>query len=147
MLLLVVLAFTGYRMTHRPDAPSRDFMDLELSLPGEEGSCYSLSTTLIANRLFGATSRTWQRAGDDAWRLTVERVIQGYGGPTREYSTWTFERHGKAVELTKVDASKDMPQEPAASLDALLDAPNSIHSTPVDRCREPGAAGYRFKRK
>ena len=50
-------------------------------------------------------------------------------------------------ELTKVDASKDMPQEPAASLDALLDAPNSIHSTPVDRCREPGAAGYRFKRK
>ena len=35
----------------------------------------------------------------------------------------------------------------AASLDDLLSAPNSFHSTPVDRCLEPGATGYRFKRK
>jgi len=147
LLLTIVAGFLIHRTVSKDDGPSREFTDLELSLPGEQGSCFSLSTTLVANGLFGKTPRTWKNAGDDAWQLTVEGVVQGYNGPTREFSTWTFEKHGKAVELAKVEASPGRPQEPAASLDDLLDAPNSLHSTPVDRCREPGATGYHFERK
>jgi len=55
--------------------------------------------------------------------------------------------HGKAVELVMVEASPGLPQDPAASLEELLSAPNGLHSTPVDRCRDPAATGYRFKRK
>lgn len=147
VLLTIVAGFLVHRAVSKEDTPTHEFTDLELSLPGEAGSCYSLSTTLVANGLFGNTPRTWKKTGENAWQLTVERVVQAYNGPAREFSTWTFERHGKAVELVKVEASQGQPQEPVASLDDLLDAPNSLHSTPVDRCREPGAAGYHFKRK
>lgn len=147
MLLLIVLAFTAYRMMHKPDSPPREFTDLELSLPGEDGSCYSLSTVFIANGVFGKTPRTWKSTGDDAWQLTVERVVQNYNGPARDYSTWSFEKHGKAVELVKVDASAGNPQDPRASLDDLLSAPNALHSTPVERCQDAGATGYKFLRK
>jgi hypothetical protein len=147
LLLTVAVGFLAYRAASTDDTPSRKFTDLELSLPGEEGSCYSLSTTFIANGIFGKAPRTWKPAGDDAWQLTVERVIQGYNGPAREFSSWTFEKHGQAVELVKVEASPGMPQDPAASLAELLKAPNTIHSTPVERCLAPGATGYRFERK
>lgn len=147
MLLLVVLVFTGYRMTHKPSDPSRDFTDLELSLPAESGSCYALGTTLVANGLFGKTPRTWKSTGDDAWQLTVERVVQGYNGPAREFSTWTFEKHGTSVELAKVEASQGLPQDPVASMKELLRAPNTLHSTPVERCQREGADGYLFEPK
>lgn len=145
--LTVVVGFLVYRASSQDEQPSREFTNLELSLPGEKGSCYSLSTTFIANGVFGKTPRTWKKAGDDAWTLTVERVVQAYNGPAREFSSWTFERHGKAVELVKVEASPGMPQDPVASLTDLLNAPNAMHSTPVDRCLEPGTTGYLFKRK
>ena len=145
--LTIALGFLAVRGGSKDDAPPREFTELELSLPGEQGSCYSLSTTFIANGIYGKTPRTWTKTGEGAWQLTVERVLQGYNGPTREFNTWTFEKHGNAVELVKVEASQGMPQTPAASLDDLLNAPNAIHSTPVDRCLEPGATGYLFKRK
>ena len=145
--LTLAVGFLAWRATAKDDQPPRDFTNLELSLPGEAGSCYSLSTTFIANGVFGRTTRSWKEAGDDAWSLTVERVIQGYNGPAREFSTWTFERHGRTVELVQVEASPGMPQDPVASLTDLLQAPNSMHSTPVDRCLESGATGYLFKRK
>jgi hypothetical protein len=145
--LTMAVGFLAWRALATDEAPTRAFTDLELSLPGEEGSCYALGTVLVANALFDNAPRTWQKAGDDAWRLTIERVIPGYGGPTREFSTRTFARHGKAVELTAVEASPDQPQEPADSIDQLLEAPNTRHSTPVERCLKPGASGYRFTRK
>jgi len=145
--LTVAVGFFAWKAAHKDDSPPREFTNLELSLPGEEGSCYSLSTTFIANGVFGKAPRTWKKAGDDAWSLTVERVVQGYAGPAREFSTWTFEKHGKAVELVKVEASPGQPQDPVASMTELLGAPNSMGSTPVDRCLEAGATGYLFKRK
>jgi hypothetical protein len=147
VLLTMVVGFMAYRAFAKEDAPSREFTDLELSLPGEEGSCYSLSTTFIANGVFGKLPRTWKKVGEKEWQLTVERVIQGYNGPTREFTTWTFGAHGKAVELKKVEASQGLPQEPAASLAQLLSAPNAMHSTPVDRCLETGATGFLYERK
>jgi hypothetical protein len=147
VMLTMVVGFTAYRVMSKEDAPSREFTGLELSLPGGPGSCYSLSTTFIANGVFGKTARTWKKAGDEAWSLTVERVVEGRGGPTREFTTWTFERHGKAVELVRVEASPGLPQDPGASLTELLHAPNSMRSTPVERCLEPGATGYLFRRK
>lgn len=147
LALTLVVGFLVHRAVSKEDSPSREFTDLELSLPGQEGSCYSLSTTYIANGIFGKAPRTWKNTGKNAWQLTVERVVEGYGGPTRDFSTWTFERHGKAVELVQVEASPGNPQTPVESLDDLLIAPNSLHSTPVDRCLDAGATGYRFKRK
>jgi hypothetical protein len=147
MLLVIVVGLTGYAGLSRDAAPSRDFTDLELSLPGQAGSCYALGTLLVANGIDRNGARTWKKAGDDAWRLTVERVVQGYAGPEREFSTWTFEKRGKAIELTAVEASQGQPQDPATSIEQLLSAPNSLHSTPVERCREPGAAGYLYTRK
>ena len=147
LAVTLALGYVALRGGTKDDAPPREFTDLELSLPGEQGSCYSLSTAFIANGIYGKTPRTWEKADHGAWRLTVERVTQAFNGPTREFNTWTFEKHGNVVELVKVEASEGMPQTPAASLDDLLDAPNSIHSTPVARCLEPGATGYLFKRK
>jgi len=146
-MLTIADGFLVHHAFSKEDTPSREFTDLELSLPGEEGSCYSLSTTLVANGVFGKNPRTWKSTGENAWQLTVERVVQAYNGPTRDFSTWTFEKHGKAVELVQVEASPGNPQDPTSSLDDLLNAPNSIHSTPVDRCLEPRATGYHFKRK
>jgi hypothetical protein len=147
VMLTMVVGFTAHHVMSKEDVPSREFTGLELSLPGGEGSCFSLSTTFIANRVFGRTARTWKKAGDEAWSLTVERIVDGQGGPTREFTTWTFEQHGRTVELVAVEASPGLPQDPAASLTDLLHAPNSMHSTPVERCLEPGASGYLFRRK
>jgi hypothetical protein len=145
--LTMVLGFLAYHATSGETAPAREFTDLELSVPGQEGSCYSLGTVLVADRLFDNSTRTWKKTDDDAWQLTKERVIQGYGGPTREFSTLTFEKHGTAVELTAVVASAGQPQDPEATIERLLSEPNERHSTPVERCSEPGASGYLFKRK
>jgi len=147
LALTLALGFFAFRGGSKDDAPPREFTDLELSLAGEEGSCYSLSTTLVANGIYGRAPRTWKKTDDGAWQLTVERVVQGFNGPTREFSTWTFERHGKSVELSKVEASPGMPQDPAASLKDLLDSPHTLRSTPVERCLESGATGYLFERK
>jgi hypothetical protein len=147
VMLTIVVGFMAYRALAKAEEPAREFTELELSLPGQEGSCYSLSTTFIANGVFGKTPRTWKKAGENEWQLTVERVIQGYNGPKREFTSWTFEQHDTAVELVKVEASEGLPQDPAASLAELLTAPNAMHSTPVDRCLEPGTTGFLFKRK
>jgi hypothetical protein len=147
VMLTMVVGFIAYRAVSKEDGPRPEFTGLELSLPGEEGSCYSLSTTFIANGVFGKTPRTWKKVGDHGWQLRVERVIQGYNGPALEFTNWTFEKHGTGAELVRVEASKGLPQEPAASLADLLTAPNAMHSTPVDRCRQPGATGFLYKRK
>jgi hypothetical protein len=147
VMLTMVVGFMAYRALAKDDEPAREFTERELSLPGQEGSCYSLNTTFIANGVFGKAPRTWKKAGENEWQLSVENVIQGYNGPVREFTTWTFESHGEAVELVKVEASEGRPQDPAASLADLLSAPNAMHSTPVDRCLEPGATGFLFKRK
>ena len=31
------------------------------------------------------------------------------------------------------------------NIDGLLQAPNARRSTPVDRCKEPGASGYNYR--
>lgn len=149
MLLVIVVAFTGYKLMHKATEPSRKFTDLELASPspGEPGSCYALGTVLVANGLFGQTPRTWKSAGDDAWTLNIERVIQDYNGPKRDYYTWTFEKHGNEVRMSKVEASAGHPQTVDKSLEELLAAPNARHSTPVERCTDPAATGYLFKRK
>jgi hypothetical protein len=145
--LTVALGFLAFRAASKDEAPSRDFSGLELALPGEPGSCYSLGTTLIANGLFGKAPFTWSRTADDAWRLSLERVIQGYNGPAREFSNWTFEKHGVRVELVEVEASPGLPQDPAGTMKSLLHAPNTIHSGPVARCLAADADGYMFVRK
>jgi hypothetical protein len=147
MLLVVVGGALLYRTMSREAAPSRDFTHLELAGPASDspGTCYALDTVLIANGIFGNASRTWTKQRDDEWTLTVEQVVQAYNGPAREFIAWTFEKAGERVRLAQSEASPGLPQERTASLDQLLEAPNTRHSTPVERCLEAGATGYHFE--
>ena len=147
MLVVIVGGFAVSRYVHRSDAPSRDFTELEFSAAGatQPGSCYSLSTVLIANRpINGNAARTWTRNGENSWTLTLDDVAQGYNGPERFFQKFTFEKRGEQVYLTAVEASKNIPAEIGENTDMLLTAPNERHSTPIDRCLAPGAAGYLF---
>jgi hypothetical protein len=147
MLLVIVGGFAIYRGVSKEDAPSRDFLDLEFAGADadQSGSCYSLSTVLIANGVFGGTTRTWKAAGKDTWTLRIEAVNQGYNGPVHDFQDFTFEKSGKRVRLTAVDASKGRPTDTSKNIDLLLEAPNDRHSTPVERCLAAGASGYRYK--
>jgi hypothetical protein len=147
MLLVIVGGIAIYRGASKEDAPSRDFLELEFAGADadQSGSCYSLSTVLIANGVFGAATRTWKAAGKDRWNLGLEAVSQGYNGPVHDFQNFTFEKSGKQVRLTAVDASKGRPTDVGKNIDLLLDAPNARRSTPVERCAEAGASGYRYK--
>ena len=147
MLLVLVGGFALYRTTHKEVAPSRDFVELEFAGADADrtGSCYSLSTVLIANGVFGGASRTWTAAGPDTWTLGLETITQAYNGPVHEFQNFTFEKSGKTVRLKSVEASKGRTTEIVKNVDQLLEAPNERHSTPVERCLESGSVGYRFK--
>jgi hypothetical protein len=147
MLLVLVGGFAIYRGLSKEAAPSRDFLELEFGGPdaGQMGSCYSLSTMLIANGVFGGTTRTWTAAGDDAWTLGLETVSQSYNGPVHEFQNFTFEKAGKQVRLKSVEVSQGRPTDVTKNINLLLDAPNTRHSTPVERCAEAGATGYLYK--
>jgi len=149
MLLVIVGGFMIYRSASKQDAPSRAFTELELAGPESAslGSCYSLSTVLIANGVFGNALRTWTAAGKDKWTLGLENVQQGYGGPVHVFRKFTFEKSADQVKLRSVDASKDASTDIDKNIDELLLAPNMRKSTPVDRCQKDGAAGYRFREK
>ena len=149
MLLVVIGGFALYRNLSKETAPSRNFVELEFAGADADhtGTCYSLSTVLIANGAFGRATRTWTAAGKDTWTLNLERVEQAYNGPVHEFQTFTFEKAGTQVRLTNVDASPGFSTDVKQNIDKLLEAPNGMHSTPVDRCIDTNATGYRFERK
>jgi hypothetical protein len=62
----------------------------------------------------------------------------------RAYQQFTFEQRGELVHLVKVETSASFDPGLERNIDELIVAPNSLHSTPVDRCLAPGATGYRF---
>jgi hypothetical protein len=136
MLLVMVGGFALYRCSSAPEAPSRDFLDLEFAGADDDhtGTCYSLSTVIVANTALTDI-------------VTLETVANGARGPAHVFQRLTFRQEGDQVQLVAVDVSEGQNTRVAANIDALLDAPRARHSTPVDRCREPGATGYLFKRK
>jgi hypothetical protein len=99
---------------------------------------------LIANRMTGGTARTWTKPRDGAWSLMLDAVAQGNGGPVRIFQKFTFEKAGEQVQLVDVEAAEGMKTGIKENVDELLEMPNARHSTPVDRCLTPGAAGYQF---
>ncbi|MEO8017325.1 MAG: hypothetical protein ABI769_05900 [Pseudomonadota bacterium] len=146
MMLVLVGGFAAHRYLSRHDAPSRDFTELELAGADDDqtGSCYSLGTVLIANRTNDGGARTWTKSDDGAWTLLVDDVVQSYGGPVRVYQKFTFAKFGEQVRLVSVDGSKGANMTIKYNVDELLGSPNSLRSTPVDRCLQPGATGYHF---
>src|SRR5262245_27137018 len=135
MLLVVVAGFTIYKAVSKDAGPSREFMELELAADDADhtGTCYALSTVLIANGLFGNAARTWSAPdpdNKDKWTLELENVEQGYNGPVRIFQQFTFERFGEQVRLVSVDASKGMPTGTAENIDRLLDAPHARQAAP-----------------
>jgi len=152
MLLVMVGGFVAYRAASKEDAPSRDFVELELAAEDDDhsGTCYSLSTVLIANGVFGNALRTWKRPdehSDNEWTLVLESVQQGPNGPVHEFRHFTFEKFGEQVRLVDVEASEGYPTEVEENIDRLLEAPHARKSTPVDRCLKDGGTGYQFPRK
>jgi hypothetical protein len=156
MLLVIIGGFGVYRATQKPEGPPREFLDLEFAGADAErtGSCYSLSTVLIANSAFSNATREWTLVGDGeeeeeekSWRLAIEDLVEETGSPVHVFQRYTFERKDARVELVSVEVSEGQSISIKDHVDALLEAPNDIHSTPVERCRDPAAQGYEFKRK
>jgi hypothetical protein len=144
MLLLIAAVFLINRGCSDEQSPSREFADLELAGADEEntGSCYALSTVLVANGIFGNAARTWTAPREKAWTLALENVEEGPNGPIHVYQKYTFEQVGDQVHLVSVDASEGRSTDLEENLDWLLRAPNGRKSTPVERCEQPGADKY-----
>jgi hypothetical protein len=149
MLLAIVGGFALYRHSAAPKAPPREFLDLELAGADDDftGSCYALSTVIVASTAFSNAMVTWKSAGDDSWTLSLDDVVSGSGGPVHVFRHLTFRQYGDQVRLESVDASEEWDDDVGANIDALLEAPNERRSTPVDRCHEAGATGYRYRRR
>lgn len=145
MLAVMACGFLITKQCSADKLPPRDFIEREFAAGDESGSCYSLSTILAANRVVSASTSTWDSPRNGTWRLKLESVIQGYGGPEHLFRTLTFEQSGDRVRLVSVDASKNQPDTIQSNVDDLLDAPTALSSTPVDRCGKNGGTGYRFK--
>jgi hypothetical protein len=149
MLLVVVGGFTIYKATSKDDAPSRHFAGLELAANDEDhsGTCYALSTLLIANGLFANAVHTWTAPDPDhenKWKLELERVEQGYNGPLRVFQNFTFEKSGEQVRLVSVEASDGIQTGLDWNIDQLIAAAHARGSTPVDRCLKDGGTGYKY---
>jgi hypothetical protein len=152
MLLVMFGALAAYRLAGSSDSPARSFTELELAAADSEhtGTCYALSTVLIANGVNGNTVRTWSRPdkkNDDEWQLMLEDVVQGSNGPVHVFQKFRFARHGEQLWLTGVDASEGIDTDVAHNIDRMLEGPHGMNSTPVDRCRGSGARGYKFSPK
>jgi hypothetical protein len=148
MMLVLIIGFFAYRAFDDRDMPPRDFLDLELAGADADhtGSCYALSTVLVANGWWGDVSRRWESKREDVWTFVIENVQQGYGGPAHVYEKYTFEKLGGKARLVHFEASKGVETDVDKTLDKLLRDPNGRKSTPVDRCLEPGAKGYNFRK-
>lgn len=146
MLLVMAGAYLAYHLSSKEDAPPRDFMELELAGADDvhSGSCYSLSTVLIANRAFNGAVRTWTSPHADAWTLALDNIVQGNGGPTQVSQKFTFEKQANQVRLVTVEASEGIPTDVKLNIDELLEGPRALRSTPIERCQREGAAGYLF---
>ena len=149
MLLVVVGGFFLYRTLGADQTPSRQFAELEFAGADEAvtGSCYSLTTVLVANGIYGRAPRTWAPGeSSNQWILTLESVEQGFNGPVHDFQKFTFEKLGEKVRLISVDVSKGRAPDLKHNIDMLLEAPNDRHSTPVDRCLH-GGTGYHYDPK
>lgn len=148
VMLLVIVGGVGlHRALTDPDSPSRDFLDRELAGPqGQPGSCYSLSTVLIANLMMGPT-REWKPAHEGAWTLVFEDLQGSGAGPRHFFQRFTFEKRGEMVHLVDVETVDWANADVTDNLEGLLLAPNQRRSTPVERCAQPGAQGFNFRLK
>jgi hypothetical protein len=148
MLLVIVGGYGLHRAFTQPDTPPHDFLELEFAGADARrtGSCYSLSTVLVATTAFLDVQRTWKLNEDDTWTLTLENVQNGYNGPAHVFQSFTFEQREDRVHLAKVAATKGLNTDVDANIDALLEGPHDRGSTPVQRCMTADASGYRFKR-
>jgi hypothetical protein len=148
MLLVVVGGFGLYRALSSPEGPPRDFLDRELAAPEDDddhtGTCFSLSTVIIANTMPGSAQISWTPEGDDAWILSLEDVVRDSRGPVNVFQRFTFRQRDDLIHLEAVEASHGRETDVTRNLDALLAEPNR-RSTPVDRCLGSDAGGYHFR--
>jgi len=152
MLLVIVGGFTIYKAMSKDPGPSREFTELELAADDDDhtGTCYALSTVLIANGVFGSATRTWSAPDpedENRWDLELEVVRHGGNGPERLFQVFSFEKFGEQVRLVEVDASEELPTDVTENIDRLLEAPHHRKSTPVDRCLKDGGTGYQYPPK
>jgi hypothetical protein len=145
MLAVIVGGFFITKQCSADKVPPREFTALEFAGPDLTGACYSLSTVLVASIASNRWTSSWESPREGTWKLKLESVVQGYGGPEHLFRTLTFEQSGDQVRLVSVDASRNQPATIASNIDDLLEAPNSLRSTPVDRCGKNGGTGYHYQ--
>jgi hypothetical protein len=145
--VLMVLAIVWSRSCGQTeDAPPREFTELELDAADAEatGTCYSLSTVLIANTYSGPRPViTWTKVSDSVWKRRGEGLNDANSGVQGAW--WiehTFERRDDRVILTDYESSDAREYTAQQVIDALLEAPIERRSTKVDRCIN-GGTGYK----
>jgi hypothetical protein len=127
------------------DSPSREFTDLELVAADHQstGTCYSLSTVLIATSFWQQRPViTWTRVNDTTWKHRAEGFADPQsGGQGTWWIDYTFEQRDQSVVITDYASSDSREYTPTQVIDALLEAPIDMKSTKVDRCLN-GGSGY-----
>ncbi len=146
MMLVIAGGYLIHHLTSKEDSPSSDFTALEFAGADLQhtGSCYSLRTVLTTNRMSSNAVRTWTSPREDAWTLALDTIVQGAAGPTQISQKLTFEKFGDQVRLVSVEGSDKVPTDLKLNIDALLEAPRSLRSVPIERCEKEGATGYLF---
>jgi len=146
-LLVMFGGYAIYHLTSKEEGPSRKFTELEFAGADADhtGSCYSLDTVLFAQRAFSKATRTWTSPREDAWTLTLDEVVEGHAGPQSIFRKYTFEKHGDQVRLVSMEATEKVSIDLTTNIDELVDGPDDLDSTPVERCRAEGAKGYKFR--
>jgi hypothetical protein len=152
MLLVIFGGFAVHQLTGRGDTPARDFTGLELAAadPAHTGTCYALDTVLLASTFGTNAVSTWTRPDaddDDRWTLRLENVQQGPNGPAHVFQEFSFRRIEDMIRLVNVEASGGISEDLRHNIDALLQGPHTMNSTPVERCQVSGATGYQFASK
>jgi hypothetical protein len=146
---VIVLAFLAYRLFGATDtAPPRDFLELELLAADNEhtGTCYSLSTVLIANTIgYSNATVSWHRVVPDTWTRRSEEMVQSTRGPTHVWQSITFRRENERILPVAHDSAPDPGPTLVDAIDQLLHAPIERGSTRVQRCLA-GGASYTPKR-
>jgi hypothetical protein len=143
--LVFALAFVLYRTFGDTEAaPPRDFLELELAAADDQhtGTCYSLSTVLIANTVgYSNATISWHRVDRDTWTRRNEELLQSYAGPTVQWQSFTFKRENEQIVPIAHDAAPDPVPPLDVAIDRLLEAPIARRSTRIDRCLK-GEVGY-----
>jgi hypothetical protein len=149
LAIVTALAFLAFRLFGSNETtPPRDLLELELTAADREhtGTCYSLSTVLIANTVgYSNATVSWHQVDSDTWTRRSEEMVQSTRGPTHIWQSITFQREQARIAPIAHDSAPEPVPPLGMAIDRLLQAPIERGSTRIQRCLD-GGTGYQPRR-